>query len=91
MEEKEYLDIEQSDGQILHVEVILKLHLESNDKDYIIYSLDETDERDLTILYTAEIVFNEDGSCSLETIEDETVWDEIKNIMKSTIKENSGE
>jgi len=94
MEERdntEYIKIEQPNGEIVEAELILTVHLDRTNKDYMVYSFDETLEEDKAILYTSEVIWHDDGSCSIETIEDASVWDEIKQIMKNIIKENSGE
>ncbi|HIU22737.1 MAG TPA: DUF1292 domain-containing protein [Candidatus Fimihabitans intestinipullorum] len=91
MQEKRYIEIEQEDGTLKQAELILTFHLDSTNKDYMVYSFDETDDHDSTILYTAEVLWNEDESCSLNKIDDPKTWNEIKELMRNLIKKSSEE
>ena len=60
-----------------------------NSKKYVIYTLNETDEKGMIILYTS--VMNEvDGKVTLGSIETNEEWNMIKDIMKKVVVDWKG-
>lgn len=80
MEEKEMIKITDEDGIEKEVEVINFFTLNSNGKDYIIYTENQEDSKGNIVVYTSEVSYNGD-TIELIGIDDNKVMDEIKNIM----------
>jgi uncharacterized protein YrzB (UPF0473 family) len=79
--------IVREDGSVQEADVLLFFNLKENGKDYIIYTFNEKDDKNLVTVYTSEVVKTEDGY-KFENVESEEVWSKIKEVMKSVIKEN---
>jgi len=80
MEEKDIIKITDEDGVEKEVEVINYFTLNSNGKDYIIYTENKEDSKGNIVVYTSEVVDHGD-SIELVGIEDDKIMNEIKNIM----------
>jgi len=80
MEEKDIIKITDEDGVEKEVEVINYFTLNSNGKDYIIYTENKEDSKGNIVVYTSEVVDHGD-SIELVGIDDDKIMDEIKNIM----------
>lgn len=87
MEEKQMLKITDETGAEKEVEVLSYFTLNSNGKKYLIYTENVTDEAGNVEIYTSEVVEKEDGSIELFGVEDENVWNEIKQVMIDLAKE----
>lgn len=87
MEEKQMLKITDETGVEKEVEVLSYFTLNSNGKKYLIYTENVTDKSGNVEIYTSEVVEKEDGSIELYGVEDENVWNEIKQVMIDLAKE----
>ncbi|MDD2392167.1 MAG: DUF1292 domain-containing protein [Bacilli bacterium] len=87
MEEKQMLKITDETGVEKEVEVLSYFTLNSNGKKYLIYTENVTDESGNVEIYTSEVVEKEDDSIELYGVEDENVWNEIKQVMIDLAKE----
>lgn len=77
--------IKNTNGKEKNVEILASITLDSNGKDYVIYTENkETNLRNIQI-FVAEIKENDD-SISLLTINDEKVWNEIKRKISQVLK-----
>jgi len=63
------------------VTILSQFYLEDFNKEYIIYHMDEKDERDMIKLYAGTVVANED-KVNLLKIETDAEWMKIKEVMK---------
>lgn len=80
MEAKDLLRIIDENGEEKEVEVINYFTLNSNGKDYMIYTENQEDSKGNVVVYTSEVVHHED-SIELIGVDDNQVMEEIKNIM----------
>lgn len=87
MEEKQMLKITDETGVEKEVEVLSYFTLNSNGKKYLIYTENVTDESGNVEIYTSEVIEKEDDSIELYGVEDENVWNEIKQVMIDLAKE----
>lgn len=87
MNEREKITVVSADGSERVGEVLLDIHLESTNKDYVLYTFNEVDEHDLETVYASTIEVR-DGEEVLADIATDEEWAEIKKIMKETIKKN---
>jgi uncharacterized protein YrzB (UPF0473 family) len=89
MEEKrETLRITDENGVEKDIEVLSYFTLDSNGKDYLIYTQDQEDANGNVLAYTAEVIEHDDAF-ELKGIDDQTVLEEIREIMLETI--NAGD
>ncbi|MGM9882295.1 MAG: DUF1292 domain-containing protein [Bacilli bacterium] len=88
MNEKEILKVTDENGVEKEIEVVSYFTLNSNGKDYLIYTdANSVEDRDGNILtYTSEVVNNGD-SIELKDITDENVLNEIKEIITEIVNE----
>jgi len=75
------------DGTIVSAEVILYFRLEKTNKDYVIYTKNEKDEKGLISIY-ASVLSNINNEYFLENIDSDDEWNQIKDIMKKIVSEN---
>lgn len=87
MKEQETIRVTREDGTVVDAEVLLFFTLKENGKDYIIYTLNEKDERGLVTVYTSTVIKDADGY-HLEKVASDEEWTKIKDVMRSVIKEN---
>lgn len=69
------------------VEVVAYFTLKTNGKDYLIYTENKTDASGNVEVYTSEVVSNEDGTVTLNGVDDDAVWVEIKKVMLDIAKD----
>lgn len=87
MTEQEKIRVTKDDGSVVDADVLLYFTLKDSGNDYVIYTLNEKDERGLVTVYTSLVIEDSDGY-HLEKVEDEEEWTKIKDVMRSVIKEN---
>lgn len=87
MKDQEKIKIVKDDGTTAEADVLLYFTLKENGKDYVIYTLNEKDERGLVTVYTSTVAKNND-EYHLEGIESDEEWTKIKDVMRMVIKEN---
>ncbi len=85
MEEKEIIKIYDEAGNEKEVEVIHYFTLESNDKDYLVYTEGSEDASGNVIVYTSEVLEKEDG-IELLGVEDPQVLEEITKVLTEIVK-----
>ena len=87
MDNKQTIKYIDMDGLEKEAEVVLSFRAgesEENSKKYVIYTLNETDDKGMIILYTS--VLNEtDDKVTLGSIETDEEWVMIKDIMKKIV------
>ena len=80
MDQKDIIKITDEDGVEKEVEVINYFTLNSNGKDYIIYTENKEDSKGNVVVYTSEVIDHGD-SIELVGIDDDKIMEEIKSIM----------
>lgn len=81
MEQKNYITIVDSNGIEKQVEVLSYFTLKSNNKKYVAYTDNKTDNNGNVLVYTSEVVEKMDGSLEFANIYDQSVLNEIKNVL----------
>ncbi len=87
MKEQETIRVTKDDGSIVDADVLLYFTLKESGKDYVIYTLNEKDDKGLITVYTSLVVEDSDGY-HLEKVENDDEWAKIKDVMRTVIKEN---
>lgn len=85
-EEKEMITIIDEDGESKEVEVIHYFTLDSNKKDYLVYTDNQVDEEGNVLIFTSEVIESED-KVELKGIEDQEVLKQITGILTELIQE----
>jgi uncharacterized protein YrzB (UPF0473 family) len=85
MEEKEFIKITNEDGTEVEVEILNYFTLESNQKDYLVYTEGKQDETGDIIVYTSEVV-EKGEEIELKGIEDENVLKEITDVLTEIVQ-----
>ncbi len=84
-DEKKMLSIVAQDGSIEEVEVVLAFKFKDTDKEYIIYTKNETDDKGLVTVYVSS-VDRSSGETKLYGINDEEEWNKIKDVLRELSK-----
>ncbi len=78
--------IENKNGEMVNAEILLYFTLKDyEDKEYVLYTFNETDEHDLATIYASEVVSSDKGY-EFKTIETDDEWAKIKDVMRTSIK-----
>lgn len=78
--------IENKNGEMVNAEILLYFTLKDyEDKEYVLYTFNETDEHDLATIYASEVVSSDKGY-EFKTIETDDEWLKIKDVMRTSIK-----
>lgn len=87
------IKVKLEDGNIAEAKILLNVVLKSDNKEYLVYSIenDEDVDADSQTINASELTYNEKGEIILKKIESENSWTEIKNIMRKIIKESTAE
>lgn len=88
--EKQIITMVTPSGEEVEAEVLLFFELESNNKEYLIYTYNEKDKNGMVTVYASAFVENGD-KCCLEPIESDEEWSQVKEIMRQTIKSGGDE
>lgn len=81
--EKQIIKVRDKDGSIKEAEVVL--YFKMDDKKFIIYTFNETDENGLVILYSS-LAVRENGTMTFKKIAPKD-WTKVKEIMNKIVKE----
>jgi uncharacterized protein YrzB (UPF0473 family) len=81
MENKRLIKLTNIDGSTLEAEVLLFFKM--GNKDYIIYTLNESNN-DMMMAYASNLISN-NGKYQLVNIENEAEWKAVKAIMKDIV------
>ena len=85
MEQKQTIIVLAEDGTEKEAEVLTVFNMKSTGKDYILYTLNESDENDMVRIY-ASILIEKDGTYSFDVIESDEEWAQVKDVMKQMAK-----
>ena len=88
MEEKKIISIVDENGAIDEAEELLRLELSEFNKKYIIYTKNETDDKNNVTIYISELYKENENSDDVElrAIETDQEWDKLKEILKEISK-----
>lgn len=84
------INITNINGEIEEVEILMDFCFKNDPKRYVIYTNGDTDKDGLMVISVSEIVEKE-NSVELYSIEDDNIWNKIKEVMKLVIKEGEEE
>ncbi|MBS7020447.1 MAG: DUF1292 domain-containing protein [Firmicutes bacterium] len=79
------LNITDETGNKREADVLLHFEMGDPKKEYIIYTFNEKDDKDMVIIYTS-IVETNGEKVSLVGIEDQEEWAKIKDVIREAIK-----
>ena len=79
--EKDTIKIIDENGQEKVVDIVAFFTLKSNRKKYLIYTENKKDEKGNVEIYTSELTENDKGAIILAGVEDEMVWNDIKQVL----------
>ena len=84
-DEKQMLSIVAQDGSIEEVEVVLAFKFKDTNKEYVIYTKNETDDKGLITVYVSSID-RSSGETKLYGINDDEEWNKIKDVLRELSK-----
>ncbi|MDD4036014.1 MAG: DUF1292 domain-containing protein [Bacilli bacterium] len=84
-EEKKVLKIIEENGTITEAEIIVAFRLDDTNKEYVIYTLNEEDEKGNVTIY-ASAYEEVDGEKQLTGIATEEEWTKIKEVLRALAK-----
>lgn len=84
--EKDTIKIIDENGQERVVDIVAFFTLKSNRKKYLIYTENKKDEKGNVEIYTSELTENDKGAIILAGVEDEMVWNDIKQVLVNISK-----
>ena len=84
--EKHTIKIIDENGQEKVVDIVAFFTLKSNRKKYLIYTENKKDEKGNVEIYTSELTENDKGAIILAGVEDEMVWNDIKQVLVNISK-----
>lgn len=85
--DKKYIDFVNENGEKTQAELLLSFLY--NEKEFVIYTFNETDSNGMIVVYSSMVVESENGK-KFEKILPED-WNEIKKIMNTIVKSERGE
>ena len=84
-EKKEIMTVTLPDGNKEEVEVLLAFKFNDNNKEYVVYTKNETDENGNVTIYISNVA-REGNVAKLETVSDDNEWTRIKNVLRELSK-----
>lgn len=85
MEEKKMITLTLENGTKEEVELLLSFKFNDNNKEYIIYTKNETDENGNVTIYVSSVTRVMD-EITLNTISDDSEWSRIKDLLRELSK-----
>ncbi len=74
------------DGSVDEVEFLLSFKFTDNNKEYMIYTKNESDNNGNVTIYVASVERNGDSDPKLGGVDSEDEWTRIKNVLKELSK-----
>ncbi len=84
--ENKMMSIVLEDGSIDEVEFLLSFKFTDNNKEYMIYTKNETDDNGNITIYVASVEKKDGSDPKLGSVESEEEWTRIKNVLKELSK-----
>ena len=85
MEEKKMITLTLENGTKEELELLLSFKFNDNNKEYIIYTKNETDENGNVTIYVSNVTRVLDD-ITLNTISDDNEWSRIKDLLRELSK-----
>ncbi len=85
--DKKVMSIILEDGSKEEVELLISFKFKDNNKEYAVYTRNETDENGNITIYVSLINEDEDGKVKLEGIESDEEWSRIKDVLRELSKD----
>lgn len=85
MEEKKMITLTLENGAKEEVELLLSFKFNDNNKEYVIYTKNETDENGNVTIYVSNIT-RVGEEITLNTISDDNEWSRIKDLLRELSK-----
>ena len=85
MEEKKMITLTLENGTKEEVELLLSFKFNDNNKEYIIYTKNETDENGNVTIYVSNVTRVGDD-ITLNTVSDDNEWSRIKDLLRELSK-----
>ena len=85
MEEKKMITLTLENGTKEEVELLLSFKFNDNNKEYVIYTKNETDENGNVTIYISNITRVGDENV-LNTVSDDNEWSRIKDLLRELSK-----
>lgn len=86
--QRQIIKITDENGLEREAEVLLFFKNNDNNKDYLVYTFNESAGDDLVTIHASTVETNPDGSYNLLGIDDDNEWAKVKEVMRDVIKEN---
>ena len=74
------------DGSVDEVDFLLSFKFTDNNKEYMIYTKNESDDNGNVTIYVASVERNGDSDPKLGGVDSEDEWTRIKNVLKELSK-----
>ena len=85
MEDKKMISITLENGTKEDVEVLLSFKFNDTNKEYLIYTKNETDDNGNVTIYVSSVTRVND-EVTLNTVSDDTEWARIKDLLRELSK-----
>ena len=85
--EKKIMSITLPDGSIDEVEVLLVFEFKDNNKEYMVYTKNETDDKGNVTIYVASVQRGENDKLSLSGVDSDEEWTRIKDVLRELSKD----
>ena len=85
MEDKKMISITLENGTKEDVEVLLSFKFNDTNKEYLIYTKNETDDNGNVTIYVSSVT-RVNNEVTLNTVSDDTEWAKIKDLLRELSK-----
>ena len=79
---KKEMAVIDGNGSLVDVEIISSFNIEELNKNYVVYTFNDTDDNGLIKIYVSRF-FENKGVYSFDFIDSDEEWNKIKNILKT--------
>lgn len=88
--ERELVTLVTPEGEEVEAEVLIFFGLESTQKKYLVYTYNEKDKNNMITVYASTFV-EEGDKFYLDAIATDAEWEQVKEVMRQTIKSGGNE
>lgn len=88
--EREIVTLVTPEGEEAEAEVLIFFELDSTQKKYLVYTYNEKDKNNMITVYASTFV-EEGDKFYLDAIESDEEWEQVKEVMRQTIKNGGDE
>lgn len=79
---KKEMAVIDGNGSLVDVEIISAFNMEETNKNYVVYTFNDTDDNGLIKIYVSKFSENK-GVYSFDFIDSDEEWNKIKNVLKT--------